>query len=726
MEKELNILLIEDDEDDYILTTSTLNDIKNLKVNVTWKRSYTEGLNELCKGKYDICLLDYRLGKNTGLELLQEAIDSTCKIPVILLTGESNPEIDRNALKSGASDYLVKGKIDHDILERTIRYAIERNKAALELKEAQEELENKVQERTIQLKKLNDDLKKEINERKKTEKALKEREDRYRAFVTQSSEGIWRFELEKPIPINLPINKQIDMCYQYGYLAECNDVMAKMYGFSKADDIIGARLGDLLVRDDPKNTEYLIHFIKSGYRASGMESYEIDKSGHQKCFQNNLVGIIENGYVIRGWGTQVDITEQKKHESALHFLAEASKVLSSSLEYQATLKSVANLAITYIADWCTVSMVEDNGTLTRLALAHKSAAKIKLAEKYQSLYPPEPTDKRGIYEVLRTGKSEMISQLPEDHSTSIKDKRRLSMIKKIGLESYMIVPIKIQNKILGVISLISSEQGRHYKELDLQIAEALAERAGLAIENALLYQKANETLRLREEFISIASHELKTPLTSMKAFSQILQKYFAQKHETKAVDHMYKMHVQIDRLSKLVEDLLNVNKIKSGQLEYVFQPLNLDSIIETIIKEMRIINQSHDIILKGKSNATIFADQDRISQVLVNLIGNAIKYSPDAKKIEVSVHKGNEEVIIAIKDYGIGIAQEEHEKIFERFYRAKGTREQTFPGMGLGLYITSKIVQKHKGKIWVESDKDKGSTFYIKLPILKKKLYDHN
>src|SRR5215212_40819 len=150
-----------------------------------------------------------------------------------------------------------------------------------------------------------------------TQRALRESEERYRAFIANSSEGIWRFELANPVPTDLPEDEQIELCYRHGYLAECNDAMARMYGFERAGEITGARLGDLLIREDPANVEYLRAFIRSGYRLTDAESVETDREGRRRYFLNNLVGVLEGGNLLRAWGTQRDATAAKAAEEKL-------------------------------------------------------------------------------------------------------------------------------------------------------------------------------------------------------------------------------------------------------------------------------------------------------------------------------------------------------------------------------------------------------------------------
>ena len=331
--------------------------------------------------------------------------------------------------------------------------------------------------------------------------------ERYRGFVEQSTEGIWRFELEEPVGTDLPTEEQIERFYGHGYLAECNDAMAAMYGLSRAEELAGARLGEFLPRSVPENQEYLEAFVRSGYRVTDAESEEPDSQGRPKRFLNNLTGVVEEGRLVRAWGIQRDVTEIRLTERMQRFLAESSDALAASLDYRATLSNVARLAVPTLADWCAVDVLGEDGVLERLAVEHPDPAKVALAYELQERDPSDPNAPRGIHQVLRTGEPEMMSEIPPGLiEEAARDEEHREILTELGLRSYIVVPLLARGRTLGAISLIAAESGRAYGEADLEVALELARRAALAVDNAKLFQEAQAEIAERRR----AQEELRT------------------------------------------------------------------------------------------------------------------------------------------------------------------------------------------------------------------------
>ncbi len=225
----------------------------------------------------------------------------------------------------------------------------------------------------------------------------------------------------------------------------------------------------------------------------------------------------------------------------------------------------------------------------------------------------------------------------------------------------------------------------------------------------------------KDQFISIASHELKTPLTTLRAYGQLLATKLADCKIPDVENYMVRVNNQIDKLTELVTDLLDVSKINEGKLGYDKEVFDLGELIQEIVADIQTTSAQHKITLKIKSSAKVLGDSNRISQVMVNLLTNAIKYSPQAHRIIVSVERtrgSKNSITTSIQDFGIGIPKLEQERIFQRFYRIDDQKRKTISGFGLGLHITAEIIKRHGGKIWVKSTKGKGSTFLFNLPVV--------
>lgn len=222
----------------------------------------------------------------------------------------------------------------------------------------------------------------------------------------------------------------------------------------------------------------------------------------------------------------------------------------------------------------------------------------------------------------------------------------------------------------------------------------------------------------RDEFLSIASHELKTPITSQKVFGQLLEQLIDKNGDREYKPYIQKINRQTEKLEKLIKDLLELSRAQIGRLVMEKKPFAIDELVTEITDDVAKIAKQK-IIVTGETKQLVNGDRDRIGQVFMNLFTNAMKYSPKADEILVHSRVDGDNVVISVQDFGIGIAARYHEKIFERFFRVDDHDEKTFPGMGIGLDFSQDIIQAHGGKISVESEKGKGSTFYVTLPIAK-------
>jgi PAS domain S-box-containing protein len=219
----------------------------------------------------------------------------------------------------------------------------------------------------------------------------------------------------------------------------------------------------------------------------------------------------------------------------------------------------------------------------------------------------------------------------------------------------------------------------------------------------------------REEFLGAASHELKTPLTSLQAYVQLMELTLQQGDATKSILYLHKTKSYLNRLNNLISELLDISRIQGGKLECNFTTIDLDELVTEVVDGVQH-TVSHKIIRQGGISKLVRIDKQRIEQVMINLLTNAAKYSPGADKVIVTVKESNNEAVISVRDFGIGLTPAQQQKVFERFYRAEKDQSR-FKGLGLGLYISHEIIKQHRGKIWVNSEEGKGSTFHFSIPV---------
>jgi PAS domain S-box-containing protein len=417
----------------------------------------------------------------------------------------------------------------------------------------------------------------------------------------------------------------------------------------------------------------------------------------------------------------------ESEERRASFLAEASQALSSSLEYEKTLTSVVDLAVPAFADWASVDILEPSGEVRRVSVKHTDPAKVALAYDYRGRFPTTEDSAERV--AIRTGKSILAEDIPDALLVErLTNPEQLQFIRELGLRSVIIAPLLASGRSFGVLTFVTAESGRQYTRADLALAEELARRAATAVDNARLFtesKNAQENLRrsnaeLRRvnedlnQFAYSASHDLQEPLRMMAVFSQMLERKYQGQLDARAHKYINFMVEGAKRMELLLKDLLAYTQ------SIHFAPQEITLIDANPVFESALSNLDAAIRESGADVTCgplpyLYVHEIHLLQLFQNVIGNAIKYRTETRPvIQVTSEREGAEWKICVTDNGIGIAPEYRDQIFGLFKRLHSREE--YEGTGIGLAICQKIVQHYGGRIWVESEEGKGSTFCFTLP----------
>jgi PAS domain S-box-containing protein len=412
-----------------------------------------------------------------------------------------------------------------------------------------------------------------------------------------------------------------------------------------------------------------------------------------------------------------DVTERRQAAEMQHFLVEAGRVLASSLEYEETLCNVAELAVQRLADWCVVDLVEGD-EIHRVAVAHADSGRTGFVEEYQARFPPDPQARIGGPAVIRSGEPELLTDISDEHlRAAARSEEQHGMLAALGFRSAMAVPLRVGQRVVGALTFVSGRPERQYGPAELAVAEVLAEQAALAIEKARLYRESREASRLRDEVLSVVSHDLRNPLNTIFMSSSFLCDTLPPDGQESTLRQVQIIRRAADQMNRLIQDLLDVAQIEAGRLPIEPFPASAAALVEEARESFGPLAESRGIRLEVEAPGElprVCADRDRVLQVFSNLIGNAVKFTPEGGKIRVSAREEGARVRFLVRDTGEGIAPEEIPYLFNRFYQVRAARRG---GAGLGLSIARGIVEGHGGRIWVESTPGEGSTFCFTLPV---------
>jgi len=393
------------------------------------------------------------------------------------------------------------------------------------------------------------------------------------------------------------------------------------------------------------------------------------------------------------------------------FLSQVSKQLAGSLDYATTLETVAHAPLPDFADWCIVDVVDDEAVFRRAAAAHADLEQEASFAELARRHTPDAGALEGVPKAMRSGNVQLISTLDD------------VVLDDLGTPSEIIAPLLVDGRVLGAMSLGSV---RGYSESDLPLAKELACRCAQAVDHAWRYRLATQAIEVRDTFVATISHDLKNPLATISGQAQLLNRMASAERQTADTSEKLRKGIRriesnVERMSRMVDGLLDLTRLELGErLELRTGPMDLVAVASRIATEHQERSPRHRIQVAGETALTGEWDLARIERVLDNLVGNAVKYSPDGGLVTIAcvreVDEAGECAILSVRDHGVGIPPADIGRIFERFHRAGNVG--AISGTGIGLAMIRDVVSRHGGTISVESVEGEGSTFTIRLPAL--------
>ncbi len=716
---------MDDDEDDYIITRDLLSEIKGKRFELEWVVTYEAALEAIGGHQHDVYLIDYRLGEHDGLELLRRALRNGCQAPLILLTGQGDHEIDLEAMKAGAADYLIKGQLEASILERSIRYAIQHARTLEALRKS--EAANRA-------------LLAETQRRLREQIALRE------AGTIISS----ALDLETVLSrIAEQMGKAVDATSAYicSYQPETmtSTVLAEYFSPHACPQ---ERVSDLgvtyhLPHDFPgssESTPQLVHLDTPGLsqperehmcrfaaqttlsiplqvRGQTIAFAELWESRRPREFTPEEIALCQalaqQAAIAMENARLYTMTDQALAERVqeLHTMQIIGKQLNATLDFARVMELTLEHAMDAMGASSGVIGILDEESDGLYLLAQRGVP----AEYAKYRHEPWLNERGIIGRVASTGQPIITGNVGEHPD-----------LEPINAQtcSQMGVPIVRQGVVSGVISL-ESPYPDAFSHNDLGFITWLADHAAIAIENARLYQQAQAANQAKTEFMSTVSHELKIPMTSIKGYAKLLALTAGGGLTDRQRESLDIISANVDRMDRLVVDLLDISRIEAGRLRLEMGPVDMCKVIQTVAQSMKTQIEAKNLTLQVDVPASlppVWGDHGRLVQVVTNLISNAYKYTPEGGHIHVTTDglsdsSSTDCLTVSVRDTGLGISPEDQHKLFTKFFRADDPRVRDIPGTGLGLSITKSLIEMHAGAIWFQSELSEGTTFTFTLPV---------
>ncbi|MDQ6636100.1 MAG: PAS domain-containing protein [Gemmatimonadota bacterium] len=447
--------------------------------------------------------------------------------------------------------------------------------------------------------------------------------------------------------------------------------------------------------------------------ADSASRYYLSARGLWRDAEGVIAGIV---------GIATDITERRRREKANSLLADAGRVLAESLDFRITLNAVARLVTPALADWCTVVIQNADGELETLAVAHADPEKVTWAREVGDRYPIDASSPTGVPNVVRTGVSEVYTHITDAMVVgAAKDEEHLDMLRHLGMRSVMIVPIQAHGRTLGALTLIGAESGRHFTDADLPIAEELARRSALAIENAELFQAAAAANRAKSEFLASMSHELRTPLNAILGYTSLLADGITGPISPAQQEQLLRIRASATHLLGLIDEVLSFSRLEAGREQLSMHDVDARSVLDEAAALVRPMAAAKQLPLEidppSATGEPLHLESDilKLRQILVNLLTNAVKFT-DHGSVRLSAQADGDDVVFVVTDTGIGIPASHLEHVFDAFWQVEQAASRRVGGTGLGLSVTRRLARLLGGDVSVSSAPGQGSVFTVRLP----------
>ena len=507
-----------------------------------------------------------------------------------------------------------------------------------------------------------------------------------------------------------------------------NPAAERMFGYTAAE-MIGQSIRTIIPDDRQYEEDEVLARIRAGEMVDHFETIRRRKDG---SFLNISLSISpvrdEAGTIVGASKIARDITElirardaEERNRRQAAFLSRVTATFATSLEPRQILASLAELSVPYFADWCAVDVLQESGRTERIAQAHVDPAKEDLVARLRQGHE-NPRTPMSPTHVIRSNEPSVVLDVTDAALVSAAggDAEALHILRALGLLSYLCLPLTVQGRTIGAITLARSDSGRRFDQEDVRIAEDAASRTALAVDNARAYAELQAANQLKDEFLATLSHELRTPLNAILGYSRMLRSGILK--EDRREQALETLERNASSLTQMVEDVLDVSRIAAGKIRLHVQPVDLATVLRDALATITPAADAKGVRLEPILEphiGPVSGDPDRLQQVIWNLLSNAVKFTARGGRVQLRLQRVNSHVEVTVSDTGIGIREDFLPHLFERFRQGDSTTTRMHGGLGLGLAIAHRIVELHGGRIEAFSPGEgKGSTFRVKLPIM--------